>query len=437
VSERLAVIVVIGPDRRTRARRRSSMKAAEAFFMEWERRAPGARRSVRRAGLLAEELGISAPGMPVLTVVGSKGKGTAATYASAYLSGSGHRVAMVTSPGLRGNADRIRVDGVAISEHELAELGRRLQHAARSLPDRHDDGYLSPSGLYILACVLRARAAGADAIVLEAGMGGVSDEVSLFAPTVLAITEVFHEHIGVLGDSPAEIAKNKAGIATAATSAVVSLRQSPPVTAAISATVAATTGDAVKTEVISSGASGVPGRLLPAGFGRMNAELGCVAARRLLDATTRPEISGDRLAKVLSSVVLPGRFSWHAVPGTGTTVFIDSAINRAGAAAALIEAYRRWDRVDHVVVCLPDHKDVPGVITELAGLPVTYVRMPTRPSLTFTHPLPDDWSVTDNTGLSRERLASLGERIVVLGTVYFTGWMLEMIGADTARLYES
>jgi dihydrofolate synthase/folylpolyglutamate synthase len=413
------------------------MKAAEAFYMEWARRGPGAQRSVPRAGLLAKELGIGSPVMPVLTVVGSKGKGTAATYASAYLSGSGFRVAMVTSPGLRRNTDRVRVDGVAISERELAGLGRRLRDAARSLPERRDDdGYLSPSGLYILAGVLHAQAVDADAVVLEAGMGGVSDEVSLFAPTVVAITEVFDEHIGVLGDSPAEIAKNKAGIVTAATSSVVSLRQSPPVTAAIATTVADASDGTVKPEVISAGASGIPGRLLPVSFGRMNAELGCVAAQRLLAATTRPNISGDRLARVLSSVVLPGRFSWHAVPGTGTTVFIDSAINRAGAAAALTEAYRRWNQVDHVVVCLPDHKDVPGVITELAGLPVTYVRMPNRPRLKFTHPLPDDWSVMDNTDLSREHLASLGERIVVLGTVYFTGWMLDLIDADTTRLYD-
>jgi dihydrofolate synthase / folylpolyglutamate synthase len=410
------------------------MKAAEAFYIEWTRRAPGATRSVERAGLLLAELDIGTP-MPVLTVVGSKGKGTAATYASAYLAGGGRRVVTVTSPGLRGKNERIRVDGVAISEEDLAGLGRRLRQAARTLPARRDkDGYLSPSGLYIIAGVLHACQVGADVIVLEAGMGGVSDEVSLFPPAVVAITEIFDEHIGVLGDTPAEIAANKAGVVAATTSAVVSLRQSPAVRNAISATLA---DRGVQAEVITPGTSGVPARLLPVGFGRMNAELGCAAAQRLLDATTGPRLFGDRLSKVLSSVTLPGRSSWHPVPGTDTTVFIDSAINRAGAAAALTQACRRWSRIDHVVVCLPDHKDVPGVVTELAGLPVTYVRMPSRPSLRFTHPVPPEWTVMDTADLSRERLASLGERIVVLGTVYFTGWMLDLVDARTGRLFET
>ncbi|MCW2944043.1 MAG: fgs1 [Actinoallomurus sp.] len=410
------------------------MEAADAFYTEWRRHRPGERRNVERAGLLADALGARVPGVPVLTVVGSKGKGTAATYASAYLAANGRRVVTVTSPALRGDAERIRVDGVAISEEELGELGRRLRDASGALPAANE-GYLSPSGLFTLAGLLHARAVGSDIVVLEAGMGGVSDDVSLFTPAVVAITEVFGEHLGVLGDTAAAIAADKAGVATAATSAVVSLPQSPSVTAAIAATVAARTGGGV--EVIAPGASGVPDRLLPSGLGRMNAELGCVAARRLLGATGRPDVSGDRLTRVLSSVTLPGRCSWHPVPGTGTMVLIDSAIDRTGAAAALTEAYRHWSQVDHVVVCLPDHKDVPGVVAELAGLPVTYVRMPDHRNLRFTRPVPAGWSVVDTTELSRERLASLGTRIVVLGTVYFTGWVLDLIGAETERLFEA
>lgn len=413
------------------------MKAAGAFYLEWARRAPGAARSIERAGLLVAALGVAAPGIPVLTVVGSKGKGTAATYASAYLAGCGRRVVTVTSPALRGDNERVRVDGAAISERELAELGRRLRRAARGLPARGDgDGYLSPSGLFTLAGVLHACDVGAEVVVLEAGMGGASDEVSLFPPDVVAITAVFDEHIGVLGDTPAEIAADKAGVVTATTSAVVSLPQTAAVWDAISTALAERTGREVKAEVIFPGASGVPARLLPAGFGRMNAELGCAAARRLLGTATWPGVPGDPPSDVLSTVRLPGRLSWHPVPGTGTTVLIDSAIDRAGASAALIQAYRRWHRIDHVVVCLPDHKDVPGVVAELDGLPVTYVRLPSRSGLRFTHPVPPGWTVADGAELSRERLVLLGQRIVVLGTVYFTGSVLDLLDAPTDRLFD-
>lgn len=429
----------------------------DAFYDEWRRRRPEARRGLRRAGLLAAPLGIAAPGMPVLTVVGSKGKGTAATYASAWLAAAGCRVVTVTSPGLRSDAERIRVDGTAVSEDELQRLGGRLREAARSLP-ADDDGYLSPSGLFTMAGLLHARAVGADVVVLEAGMGGASDEVSLFPPSVVAITEVFGEHLGVLGDTPAEIAADKAGVAAATTSAVVSLPQTPAVTTAITATVATRTGCGVETieptrlprpsrssapdrpdagsgdQASSDRTEPDPNRTLldgfPPGLSRANAVLGCVAAQRLLDVMGRPAPGDDRAAAVLSSVRIPGRTSWHEIPGS--TLLVDSAVARAGAAAALAEAYRRWDGIDHVLVCLPDHKDVVGVLAELGGLPVTRVRMPEMERLRFER-TPD---AIDVAGLTRRRLAALGRRVLVLGTVYFTGRILDLVDAETGRLFE-
>jgi dihydrofolate synthase / folylpolyglutamate synthase len=404
--------------------------ASAAFYDEWARRSPGERRSLRRAALLARRLGVTAPGVPVLTVVGSKGKGTAATYASAWLAAAGCRVVTVTSPGLRGDDERIRLGGAAIGDEELTRLGRLVREAARSLPPR-DAGYLSPSGLFTMAGLLHARAARADLIVLEAGMGGLSDEVSLFPPAVLAITEIFGEHLGVLGDTPAQIAADKAGIAAATTSAVVSLRQAPAVGAAITATVAARTGRGVETIERDAPAPARGDGPFPPGLHRPNAVLGCFAAQRLLDATGRSAPAGDRLAKVLCSVRLPGRTSWHEIPGA--TLLVDSAVERAGAAAALAEAYRRWDRIDHVLVCLPDHKDADGVLAALGGLPVTRVRMPDRKSLRFTR-TPD---AVDAADLTRERLAAYGARILVLGTVYFTGRILDLVDAGTRRLFEA
>jgi dihydrofolate synthase / folylpolyglutamate synthase len=73
-----------------------------------------------------------------------------------------------------------------------------------------------------------------------------------------------------------------------------------------------------------------------------------------------------------------------------------------------------------------------GVLAELRGLPVTRVRMPDRPSLRFTR-TPEG---VDAAGLTPERLAAYGERLLVLGTVYFTGRILEIAGVNTARLFE-
>lgn len=388
------------------------------FFREWERRAPGETRDVGRARALAEALGVLAPDVPVLTVVGSKGKGTAATYASAFLAAAGRRVCTVTSPGLRTNRDRIRIDGRAVSEEELASLAGALDEAIGTLPPP-SDGYLSPSGLFLLAGVLHAGRVGADVLVLEAGMGGRSDEVALFPPDVAAITPVFLEHVGRLGDTEAEIAREKRGVAGPGT-VVLSAPQSPPVTEVLSGV-----------EIVGPGGSGLPDGLLPAGLGRAGAELGVTAARRMPGVAEPP---AETLLEVMSSVVLPGRMSRHDVPGSATRLLVDSAINRTGIAAALTAARDAWGTIDHAVVCLPDHKDVDGAVAELGALPVTFVRLP-LPHLRFDHPLPPHWDVVDADAITPESLATLGHRVVVLGTVYFTGHVLDVIDAGTERLF--
>jgi dihydrofolate synthase/folylpolyglutamate synthase len=407
--------------------------ADEPFFREWRSRRPGERRSIERAGLLAAALGVAEPRSPVLTVVGSKGKGTAATFASAWLVAAGRRVCTVTSPGLRGSRDRIRVDGRALTEDELRSLAGRLRRAMRTLPER-TDGYLSPVGLFTLAGILHARSVGADVLVLEAGMGGRSDEVGLFTPTVAVITPVFAEHVGVLGDTPVAIAEDKAAVVAPGTRAVVSCPQPAEIAEAVARTVADRTEGAVEVEVADGSGGLVRAGLLPQGLGRAAAEAGCTAAHRLLQVRGWPEPPAGRLRAVLSSVSLPGRLSRHRVPGSSAEILVDSAIDRAGVATALAAAQARWGAVDHVLVCLPDHKDLDGAITELGDHPVTFVRLP-YPHLRFTRPLPGHWRVVEAGDLDRDGLAALGDRLVALGTVYFTGRILDLVEADTERLF--
>jgi dihydrofolate synthase / folylpolyglutamate synthase len=342
----------------------------------------------------------------------------------------------VTSPGLRGVRDRIRYNGKSVTDIQMMELARRISIAHSRLADyKPGTGYLSPSGLFIIAGVVYAQARNADVIVLEAGMGGISDEVSLFRPTVLAITKIFGEHVGVLGDTPSEIARDKAGVTTAATKAVVSLQQEDDVKQALLDTVSSRSNDRVKIEFVETGASSVPVSLLAEGLGRQNSELGCVAAQRLLTVSGYRTPEGNRLSQLLSSVALPGRCSWHDVPGTAVRLFADAAINRTGIAAALTEASKRWDTIDHVLVCIPDHKDMNGATVELGHLPVTYIRLTDKPRLSFTHPRPDGWSTADADNVDRGFLADRGERIVALGTGYFIARMLDLAEADTEQLF--
>jgi folylpolyglutamate synthase/dihydrofolate synthase len=408
---------------------------SRVFFREWDARAPGERRSRDRARALIDALGLSTSGVPTLTVVGSKGKGTTAAYASAFLSAAGLRVVTITSPHFRTVRERIRVDGYAVSAVELAALARRIAGGMERLPAPRG-GYLAPSGLFIVAGVLHALDLDADALVVEAGRGGRSDEAGLFPPTVAAVTPVFEEHLGELGDSVADIARDKASVVGPRTLALLSVPQRDDVEPVVRAAVAEASGGRTAYESVRPGdAVGrlVPAGPLPGGLGTANAELGCLAARRLLELTDGALPAAEPLRAALSSVSLPGRLSWHPVPGTPVSVLLDQVVNGPGAAAARGAASARGG-ADHVLVSLSDDKDLDGVVAALHGLPVTFVRLD-RPHLSFTRPVPPHWAVLGEDELTGRALTGLGERVVALGNVSFVARMLELLGVRAERLF--
>jgi len=407
----------------------------DVFFAEWRDRAAGERRDITRAATLLDALGLPATGTPVLGVVGSKGKGTSAAYASAALAAAGARVVTVTSPGLRGARDRIRFGGRAIGGGDLNRIATELAGAIQRLPPP-EDGYLSPSGLFLAAGALYGRERGADVLVLEAGMGGRGDELRLFDPAAVALTAVFGEHLGVLGDTVEEIAAEKAAVAGACARVFVHGPLEDGPREAARAALAPRGTAHLAPEGLAPGASGVPADLLPDGLGRSSAELGCAAAARLLAALGRAAPDAARLREVLATVRLPGRLSHHALPGGGGAV-VDSAVDRVGVAAALDHARRLWGAggPNHVLVCLPDHKDVAGAVAALEGLEVTAATLPDA-HLGFSAALPDRWGRVRAEEVTPELLAGLGRRVLVLGTVYFTGRVLAGIGADTESLFD-
>ncbi|PWV57549.1 hypothetical protein [Nocardiopsis sp. L17-MgMaSL7] len=408
----------------------------EPFFSEWAGRAPGQARSLDRAAALLAELDLDPAPMPVLGVVGSKGKGSTATYAAATLSAACLRTVLVTGPSFRGYRERIRVDGVSVTDEQLRGLGHTVEAARRSLPSP-GEGYLAPSGMFLVAGLLHARAVGADVCVLEAGMGGHRDELRLLGPQVVALGMVFAEHVGVLGDTVAEIAREKTRVVhPERTRALVTLPQSAEVAPVVAGTLAESTRERLSPEVVDPAtATEPPEALRPRGLSAANGVLGTAAATRMLELLGRPPATAARLHEVLGTVNLPARLSGHTVPGSATEVVVDSAIDRVGVAAALSHARDLWGGVDHVLLCLPDHKDVSGAVDALLDVPVTAVRLPEE-HLRFEHALPDHWNRVRVEDLSPTVLTALGQRVLALGTVYFTGRVLEVLDAPTDRLFD-
>ncbi|HLT30682.1 MAG TPA: folylpolyglutamate synthase/dihydrofolate synthase family protein [Myxococcaceae bacterium] len=293
-------------------------------------------------GLGRMERALAALGHPeqrlrrVLHVAGTNGKGSTCAFASSMLSAMGMRVGLYTSPHLVHFNERLRIDGVPISDARLAE---RIEEVAARLPSAFD----GPEALtYFEMATLLAfwhfEREGLDAVVLETGLGGRLDATRACIPSVTAITPIALDHREYLGDSLGSVAAEKAGIIRPGVPLIVGA-QPPPALEVLRREAAALGAPWI--EASPGGGAAVDPVLVDATLGlagphqRENAAVAVAAVRAL----TRDlgDLDEAQLRAGLRDTRWPGRF--ERVEGAPLLI-LDGAHNPAGAQslAAALEA---------------------------------------------------------------------------------------------------
>jgi dihydrofolate synthase / folylpolyglutamate synthase len=144
--------------------------------------------------------------MPSVHVGGTNGKGSVTTLVAAALREAGWRVGLYTSPHLISFSERIKVDGVPISEAAVAMWTGRLMSP---ILDRKATFFEATTALAFADFAAR----GAEIAVVEVGLGGRLDSTNVVHPLVSGVTKIAEDHMKYLGDTLELIACEKAGIA--------------------------------------------------------------------------------------------------------------------------------------------------------------------------------------------------------------------------------
>ena len=155
---------------------------------------------------LLKEMGNPHEVMPSIHIGGTNGKGSVSTLVASALKEAGWRVGLYTSPHLASFRERIRVDGVPISEAAMAMWTERL----RPLILARKATFFEASTAIAFADF---AARGAEVVVAEVGLGGRLDSTNVLRPLVSAVTKIERDHMKYLGDTLELIAAEKAGIA--------------------------------------------------------------------------------------------------------------------------------------------------------------------------------------------------------------------------------
>ncbi|WIV67823.1 dihydropteroate synthase [Natrialbaceae archaeon AArc-T1-2] len=168
-----------------------------------------------------EHLGNPHDGVDCIQIAGSNGKGSTARMLERSLRETGLSVGLYTSPHLDDLRERIRIDGRKIPRADVCEF---VERAREYVTDRAADGE-SPTFFETMTTLAlwQFGREDVDVAVLEVGIGGRYDATSVVDPIASAVTSVSLEHTSVIGETRAEIARDKAHVAPADASLVTAV----------------------------------------------------------------------------------------------------------------------------------------------------------------------------------------------------------------------
>ncbi len=183
--------------------RRFSYRSSLDFLLNLQR--SGIKLGLDRTVNLLNAIGNPQNDFRSVHVAGTNGKGSVAAYLNSILYHGGYRSGLFTSPHLVEYAERVRVDGEAISRADLTSIVSDIAGPVLS----SDASFFEATTAVAFEQFKRK---GVDVAAVEVGMGGRLDSTNVLAPDVSAITSIDFDHERYLGKTLGDIAGEKAGI---------------------------------------------------------------------------------------------------------------------------------------------------------------------------------------------------------------------------------
>ena len=142
----------------------------------------------------------------VVHVAGTKGKGSICAMTASIMKEAGYKVGFYSSPHMIDFRERIKVNNNEISKESLTNYVMKLRQIFNNVE--------KISTFEIITAIAFKYFADrqVDIAIIEVGMGGRLDATNVVQPILTIISPVSHDHMKILGNTIAKIAKEKAGI---------------------------------------------------------------------------------------------------------------------------------------------------------------------------------------------------------------------------------
>ncbi len=305
--------------------------------------------NVSRPGLeriteLMRLLGDPQDSLKFIHVAGTNGKGSTSAMIESMARAAGYRTGFYTSPHLFRMSERIKVDGVEVTDDELCALAEETKAAVDKMADKPTEfERITAMGF------LYFKKRNCDIVVLEVGLGGRMDATNIIpAPEAAVIMNIALEHTNILGDTVEKIAFEKGGVIKAGTS-VALYRQSEAAERVIEELCAERGAKLCRAQGVTLRERSLDGQVFDCG-GRAALKLPLLGSHQLGNAATALaaidalrekgwKISEEAVRDGLARTVWPARLEvLHRLPA----VLLDGAHNPDGVTAlnnALLELF--------------------------------------------------------------------------------------------------
>lgn len=138
-------------------------------------------------------------------VAGTNGKGSVSHMLASIFQEAGRKVGLYTSPHLKDYRERIKINGVLISEDSVVEFVSKN----KLFFETHQLSFFEMSVGMAFQYFSEQKV---DIAIVEVGLGGRLDSTNIITPELSIITNIGLDHTNLLGNNLTAISKEKAGI---------------------------------------------------------------------------------------------------------------------------------------------------------------------------------------------------------------------------------
>ena len=151
-------------------------------------------------------------------IAGTNGKGSTAHLISSILQEAGFKTGLYTSPHLKDFRERIKINGVKISENDVISFV--------TINKKNFEKINMSFFEYTVALAFDHFAKEkVDIAIIETGLGGRLDSTNIISPEISVITNIGYDHMNLLGNTLEQIAIEKAGIVKEKTPVLIGRKQ--------------------------------------------------------------------------------------------------------------------------------------------------------------------------------------------------------------------